>query len=230
MDKKRLIGEEVPQITKGDIDAWHRGKKDAMKSKLLAATQKASVKRAVAIVKLFAQFGDPHYLALRLDMSVDEIRRILATFGISSIEDARMSLRNGVIAEYDKAATTSQNIEVTERKVEHEEASKRLEEQQRAQATDEKTDLEKDLELAEHRAEAEKRNKEDQLRQIIADGIDPKTGKTSFRIPLGQVVEFKKLIPYGVSQLQRRFGGTARDVVDEVKRLAPEIDTDMLRP
>jgi len=38
------------------------------------------------------------------------------------------------------------------------------------------------------------------------------------------------MISGGVSHLQRRFGGTAADIVSEIKRLAPHIDTDMLRP
>jgi hypothetical protein len=230
MDKKRLIGEEVPEITQGDIDAWNRGKGDAAKGKLLAATRKLPVKRAIALVKLFAELGDVHYLSTRFDVSPDEARRILAAFGISSIEDAKKAVREGIIAEYDEAVTGNREVERAEQIVEHAAAAERLAEYERTKETPTQTAEEQDLALAKRRDEAQRLNKEDHLRQLISEGIDPKTNTSGFRVPLENIAQFKQMIPHGVSHLQRQFGGSANDIVNEVKRLAPGIDANMLRP
>ena len=78
--------------------------------------------------------------------------------------------------------------------------------------------------------EAIRKNKEDKIREFIADALALKTNTSSFRIPLNMVARFKQMIPYGISQLQRQFGGSGQDILGEIKRLAPSIDVDMLRP
>jgi len=69
-DKKRLNHEEVPEIKQGEIDAWNRGKGDALRDKLLAASNKLTTKSAVSLVKMYADIGDAHYLSNRFDVSV----------------------------------------------------------------------------------------------------------------------------------------------------------------
>ncbi len=230
MDKKRLIGEEVPQITQGDIDAWHRGKEDAAKNKLLVASQKLSVKQAISLIKMFADLGDPHYLALRFDTDVEEIRRVLAAFDIRSIEDAKTAVRSGIIAEYDAAAAANRDNLVLEQAAEHAEAEQRLVEQTQVGQTVTKSLEEQNADLSVRQDEARRKNKEDQLRQLIAQGLDSQTNASSFRIPLHQISQFKQMIPHGVSSLVRHFGGSPKDIVNEIKRLSPDFDTDMLRP
>lgn len=230
MDKKRLNAEEVPQITQGDIDAWNRGKGDAARDKLLQASKKLSVNRAVALVRMYAQLGDIHYLSTRFDISTDEARRVLAAFDIDSIEDAKAAVRKGIVAEFDEAVAENRETRAQEDAVNHEAAAARLAELDNAKVPVEKTDLEKDLELAKHRDDAQRKNKEDQLRQLLSEGLDASTNTSTFRIKLNRVAEFKQLIPHGVGQLQRRFGGSAKDIVDEIRRLAPDVDTGMLRP
>jgi len=229
-NKKRLIGEEVPQITKGDIDVWNRGKDDAVRNKLLRATQKLSPKKAMELIKMYAAVGEVHYLSTRFDIDTDEVRRVLSVFGVNSIEDAKAAVSDGIIAEYDEAVTQNREEQTIERAVEHTAATKRLDQYEQDQETTEKTIEEQDIDLAQRRDTAQRLNKEDQLRQLIAEGIDPKTNMSTFRIPFNQVSQFKKMIPYGVSQLQRRFGGSGKDIVDEIQRLAPDFNTDMLRP
>lgn len=230
MDKKRLNAEEVPVITQGDIDAWNRGKDDAARNKLLMASQKLSPQRAVAMVKMYAALGDLHYLSTRFDVSPDEARRVLATFDILSIEDAKSAVRDGIIAKLDDAVAENREARVIEQRAEHAEAQERLVALEKAKVVEERTEEEKDLALAELRDEAQRKNKEDRLRQLIAEGLDPKLNTSKFRIPLSQMMKFKQMIPHGVSNLQRQFGGTAKDIVGEIKRLAPDVDTDMLRP
>ena len=230
MDRKRLNNEEVPEIKQGEIDAWQRGKDDALKDKLLAASRKLTPERAVSLVKMFAQLGDIHYLSTRFDVTADEARKVLAAFDIQSIEDARAVVRSGVIAELDQAKTENQEAREVERVAEHAQAEQRLEEQKKELEQVEKTPEEIDATLAERRDEAQRMNKEDRLRQLIAEGLDPATNTRTFRIPMGRVREFKQMIPAGVYQLQRLFGGSKADIVDEIKRLAPEYDVDMLRP
>ena len=229
MDKKRLIGEEEHTITKGEIDAWNRGKNDAAASKLLAASRKVSVKQAVKLIKMWAELGDIHYLSTRFDIDVAEIRKVLAAFEVYSIEDAKAAVRNGLIAELDAAEETTRAEAEAERIVEHTDAQERLDVAEEANEVAVKTPDEQDRDLAARRDEAQRKNKEDQLRQLIAEGLDPNTNRSSFRIPMSMIGRFKQMIPAGVSQLQRQFGGSAKDIVSEVRRLAPEIDTDMLR-
>lgn len=230
MDKKRLIGETEHVITKGEIDAWHRGKRDVVASKLLAASKKVSVKQAIALVKMWAELGDIHYLSTRFDINVSEIRKVLATFGIHSIEDAKNAVRNGIIAEYEDAAAVNREEAELDRVIDQAEGQKRLDAFEKAKESEVKTEEEKDVDLAQRREEAIRKNKEDQIREFIADELALKTNTSSFRIPLNMVARFKQMIPYGISQLQRQFGGSGQDILGEIKRLAPSIDVDMLRP
>ena len=230
MDKKRLNNEEAPQIKQGEIDAWARGKGDALRNKLLAASRKLSTKRAISLVKMFAQLGDIHYLAMRFDVSADEIRKILGAFEIRSIEDAKTVVRSGIIAELDDAEAENQEERATQSVEDHTEAAKRLEEQQAALEAETATTQETDEALAARRDDAQRKNKEDRLRQLISEGLDSATNKRKFKIPLSRVREFRKGVYNGVSHLQREFGGSAADIVSEIERLAPEVDLDMLRP
>lgn len=230
MDKKRLNHEEAPEIKQGEIDAWNRGKGDAMRDKLLAASRTLTPKRAVALVKMFANLGDIHYVSMKFDVSADEVRRVLNAFDIRSIEDAKTIVREGVIAELDDAEAVSREQDEAQNAVDYVEAQKRLDEQQAALEEPVKTVEEIDQTLAKRRDEAQRMNKEDRLRQLIAEGLDPATGTRSFRIPLADKRRFTQMIPHGVYQLQRTFGGSKADIVSEIKRLAPEYDVDMLRP
>lgn len=229
MDEKRLRGEEEHIITQGEIDAWRRGEQDAARDKLLQASKSMSVKKAIALVKMYAELGDLHYLTTRFDIKIDEARRVLAAFGINSIEDAKAAVRSGVIAEYDSAKAEADAESEAERRSGHAEAEERLLERTRQREETPRDPAEVDAELRERAAEAQQKNKQDQLRQLISEGLDAKTNTSTFRIPLGLVGEFKQLIPHGVSQLRRRFGGSSKDIVNEIKRLAPEVDIDMLR-
>lgn len=227
-DKKRLIGEDARPISQGEIDAWNRGRKDAQRNERLKS--KVSADLAIRVVRAFAQSGKVQDVSLRLDIPVDAVRRVLNAFEISSIEDARESISSGVIGELDAAVAKQQDEDGAQTLVDYEAASQRLADQQAALAGEERTVEEMDKNMAERRDEAQRRNKADRLRQMIADGIDVKTGKTTFRIPLSQVKAFKAMIPRGVETMRRQFGGTAKDIVSEVKRLVPDFDTDMLRP
>jgi len=230
MDKKRLNSEDVPQIKQGEIDAWNRGKGDALRDKLLAASKQLSTKRAVALVKAYAELGDIHFLSMKFDIPTDEVRRVLRAFDISSIEDARRVVQSGIIAELDEAQAVNQEEAAAKAVVDAAEAADRLEEHKQTLQEPLKSTEEIDKTLAERRTEAQRKNKEDRLRQLIAEGLDPATQKRAFRVPLQRVREFRQMIPHGVFQLQRSFGGSKADIVHEIQRLAPEYDVDMLRP
>jgi len=229
-DKKRLIGEEVPAIKQGEIDAWNRGKGDALAGKLLKVSQKLTPKRAISLVKMYAELGDIHYLSTRFDVTTDEVKRVLAAFTINSIEDAKNLVNNGVIGELAKEQEKNRADAEASQRTSDAEAQARLTEQQEEMKPEVKTPDVIDQEVAVQRDEAQRKNKEDQLRQVIADGLDPNTNSGKFRIPLARVRDFQKMIPYGVSQLQRQFGGSAKDIVSEIERLAPQYQRDMLRP
>jgi len=229
MDKKRLIGETEHVITKGEIDAWNRGKGDALKNKVLMATQTLSVKKAIALVKLYAELGDIHYASTRFDVNASEARRVLAAFGIQSIEDAKEAVRAGVIAEYEDAAAANREEAALDQVIEHKEAQQRLDVMEEERAVEVKSEEEIDRDLAVRQTEAQRKNKEDHLRELIADELALKGNTSTFRIPLGMVGRFKQMIPHGVSTLQRQFGGSAKDIVGEIQRLSPSTDVDMLR-
>lgn len=229
-DKKRLIGEEVPEITQGAIDAWNRGKGDAEASKRLEEQRAVDNKKAVKIVKMYAELGDIHYCSTKFDLSPAEVRKVLAAFSINSIEDAKEIVRNGIIAELDDAVAANREEQAANATTDQAEAQQRLDEHQATLEPEAKTTEEIDTTLAKRRDEAQRKNKEDHLRLLLSEGIDPKTGTSGFRVPLARISQFKRAIPAGVSHLQREFGGTSADIVGEVKRLAPEYDVAMLRP
>lgn len=229
-DKKRLNHEEVPEIKQGEIDAWNRGKGDALRDKLLAASNKLTTKSAVNLVKMYADIGDVHYLSTRFDVSTDEVRRVLLAFDIRSIEDAKSLVNSGVIAELDGAQAQNEQKRQAQGVTDHAAAEQKLVEQQEALEEGAKTPEDIDATLTDRRDVAQRKNKEDRLRQLIAEGLDPATGKSSFRIPLADIRDFKKNAPHGVSHLQRRFGGSAADIMSEVKRLVPDMDPDLMRP
>ena len=231
MDEKRLRGEQEHTITQAEIDAWRRGQGDAAKNKLLKASETVSVKQAVKLIKLYAELGDIHYLVTKLDVTIDEAKRVLAAFGINSIEDAKAACRNGgVIAEYEDAQTEVAQQRQADDREEHAAAQERLDERQRESETTVRDPEEIDQELHELRQEAQQKNKDDQLRAILAEGLSAKENTSTFRIPLKLIPEFKQLIPHGVSQLQRRFGGSKKDIIGEIKRLVPTTNIEMLRP
>ena len=230
-DEKKLRGEEEHTISQGEINAWNRSKNDAARNKMLSIRAAGmSPEKAVKLIKLYAALGDIHYVAIKLDLIPEQVRRILKQFSINSIEDAKTLLRDGVIADFDAARDEQRAADEATSRIDHEAAQARLDEQIEAAAAEEPTELEVDQRRAERLSEATARNKQDRIRQLIADGIDPQTKTSNFRVPINRVGEFKSLVHHGVAQLQRRFGGTKADIVNEVKRLAPNIDTNMLRP
>lgn len=228
MDKKRLNHEQIKPIKQGEIDAWHRGKSDALRNKLLAASQVMTPSQAVMLIKMFAKLGDVHYLAMKLNTTAENVRAVLRAFDVNSIEDAKSIVENGIIAELTAAEVATRETQDIKRSTDYVEAQKRLDEQQAAFQF--KTPEEIDQALAQKRDQAQRANKEDRLRQLIAEGLDPNTKTRKFRIPLARVREFKQMIPHGVFQLQRSFGGSKADIVAEIKRLSPGTDLDVLRP
>ena len=232
MDKKRLIGETEHEITQGEKDGWERGKKDSGSSERLKALTALTPQDAIRFIKMYADLGDIHYLITRFDITMGDAKRALAAFDIHSIEDAKRVVREGIIAEHEDAAAATREADETQRIADHAVAQARLEKQQKAlDATQKpKTAEEVDETLLKRQDEAQLKNKQDQIRQLIADGIDPVTKTSDFRIALNNIAEFKRMIPHGVSQLQRRFGGSPKDIVSEIKRISPNTYIDMLRP
>ena len=230
VDEKKLRGEAEHKITPGEIEAWKRGGMEVLRDRLHRSQINISPDRAVVLIKLYAQFGDVHALALRLDVTVNQVRQVLSSFGIQSIEDAKTLIREGIIAELDKAQEEQSVLDQAAYREERQDAVKRHEEEEARLKPEQKSPEELDQSLSERQQVAQIKNKRDQIRALVAEGIDPKTGQSDFKVALRDISEFKGLIPFGVSQIQRRFGGTKADIVREIKRLAPNIDTDMLRP
>jgi len=231
-DEKKLRGEDEHVITEHEKAAWERGKKDKERQVALKRHQAFTVDQTVKIVRLYAELGDVHFIATKFDSSVTEINQVLNSFSIYSIEDAIKLVNRGIIGEYETAQREAIEELRVEAQVEHEEASERLVEHAEELGVDSPllSEEEKDEQLSILREDAQRKNKQDQLRQMIKDGIDPHTGRSNFRIPIQYVTEFKQLIYHGVATAQRRFGGTAKDIKSEVQRLIPDMDVDMLRP
>lgn len=228
MDEKRLRGEEEHVISEAEKAVWLRGKDDAKRNKLLQAARTLPLPKAIALVKLYATMGDIHYVTTKFDITVDEAQRVLRAFDINSIEDARQIIRSGIIAEYEAEQAVEADAEEIQRREDHVAAQQRLDERTVEEETPDPEEV--DAKLHQRREEAQAKNKRDQLRAILSEGLSADENTSSFRIPLGLVKEFKQLIPHGVSQLQRRFGGSPKDIIKEIKRLAPHVDTTMLRP
>ncbi len=229
-DKNRLNAQGEHKITQGEKDAWKRGKNDAAKNLKLNGINGVNADKAVQIVKLFADGGNEQFIRQKVGLSVSDIRKVLAGFNVNSIEDARAMVKSGLIAELDAAKLVDQQTATSaQRDVEASRTGKLADHEKRFAGPDKKTDAEKDEILRERRDEAFRKNKAEKIKSLIAEGIKPQD-PDAFRIRLSDVAIFKSMIPYGVGQLQRRFGGSKKDIVAEVKRLAPGTDVDLLRP
>ncbi len=229
-DKKRLNAEGEHKITQGEKEAWKRGKQDAAKNLKLSGIDGINTDKAIQVVRMFAAGGNEQFIRQKLQLSISDIRKVLASFNINSIEDARGVVKNGLIAQLDAAKLADQQVAASEQKaVEAERVGNLDEHKEKFSAPKPKTDEEKDLILHERREEAFRKNKADKIRSLIAQGIKPQE-KDGFQIRLADVPTFKSMIPYGVGQLQRRFGGSKKDIIAEIRRLSPSTDVDLLRP
>lgn len=229
-DKKRLNAEGGHKITKAEKDAWNKGKTDAIKNLKLNGIDGINFDKAIKIVRIYAENGNEQFVRQKVELSISDIRKVLAKFKINSIEDARALVNSGIIAELDNAQTEERTSSDALQKEKELATSEKLKEHEKLYGQQvKKSDEEKDLALAKNRDEAFRKNKADKIRSLIAQGISD-TKPNAFRIKIADVTMFKSMIPYGVSQLQRRFGGSKADIVAEIKRLSPGTDIDVLRP
>lgn len=229
-DKKRLNAEGNHKISKAEKDAWNKGKNDALKNLKMNGINGISSDKAVQIVKLFADGGNEQFIRQKVGLSISDIRKTLAEFNIKSIEDARAVVKAGLISELDKAVLEDSNLSDAMQKEKEATMADKMKDHEKVFGQQaKKTDEEKDLALAKNRDEAFRKNKADKIRSLIAQGIG-NAKPNAFRINIADVTMFKSMIPYGVSQLQRRFGGSKADIVAEIKRLSPGTDIDVLRP
>jgi len=229
-EKKRLNGEQTREISQVEKDAWLRGKNDALKNLKLANLDGISTEKAVQVIRLYADSGNEQFVRQKVSMSIADIRKILTKFNIKSIEDAKSIVKSGVIAQLDAAqeadklqADQQQNMKATDG------ADKLKAHNEQFNNQSKLSNDEKDQKLKAAQEEAFRKNKADKVRSLIAEGIQS-PNDSGFRIPLSDISVFKSMIPYGVGQLQRRFGGSKKDIVSEIKRLSPSTNVDMLRP
>lgn len=228
-DKKRLNAEGTHKITQGEKDAWQRGKNDAVKNLKLHGVDGINFDKAIQIVRLYADGGNEQFIRQKIGLSVSDIRKVLAKFSISSIEDARTMVKKGLIAELDAAKAEEQQKATIQQRASEAQGADKLAEHNRAFGPKpKKSDDEKDEILRTRRDEAFRKNKAEKIRELIQQGID--RSSSDFQIRLSDVSLFRSMIPHGVSQLQRRFGGSQKDIIAEIKRLSPSTDIDMLRP
>ncbi len=229
IDKKRLNAEGKHTITQGEKDAWQRGKKDASKNVKLAEINGVTPEKAVKVVRLYAEAMNEQFIMQKTGLTAENVRKVLASFDITSVEHARVVVKRGIIAKLDEAKAVAQEEATTKQKdVEAGQAEKLKGHKKSFGEKAKLTEEEQDLKLRDRRDEAQEKNKIDKLRDLIAKGL--KTSHTGFQIRLADTTVFRSMIPHGVSTLQRRFGGSKKDIVAEIRRLSPETDTDMLRP
>lgn len=228
-DKKRLNAEGSHRITQGEKDAWKRGSKDSAKNSKLAEINGVTPDKAIKVVRLYAEGMNEQFIMQKTGLTAENVKKVLARFNISSIEHARVIVQRGLIAELDQAKVAAQEESTTQQRATEVEQSAKLQDHKKEFGDKPKlTEQEQDLKLRDRRDEAQEKNKLDKLRDLIAKGLE--TSHTGFQIRLADTAAFRSMIPYGVSSLQRRFGGSKKDIVAEIRRLSPETDTDMLRP
>jgi hypothetical protein len=229
-DKKRLNAEENHKISQGEKDGWKRGKQDAVKNLKLNGINGINPDKAIEVVRMFAEGGNEQFIRQKLGLSISDIRKALAGFNVNSIEDARTIVKKGLIAELDAAKREDQQTAASEQKVVDAKRASNLDEhKEKFSGPKPKTDDEKDQLLMERRNDAFRKNKADKIRELISQGIKP-VDPDAFQIRISDIAAFKSMIPYGIGQLQRRFGGSKKDIVAEIRRLSPSTDVDLLRP
>jgi hypothetical protein len=229
IDKKRLNAEGKHTITQGEKDAWQRGKKDALKNTKLAEINGVTAEKAIKVVRLYAEAMNEQFIMQKTGLTADSVRKVLAKFDITSVEHARAIVHRGIVAKIDEAKLSAQEDATTkQRDIEAVQADKLKDHKKSFGDKPKLTEQEQDLKLRDKRNEAQEKNKLDKLRDLIEQGI--KSSHTGFQVRLADAGVFRSIIPHGVSALQRRFGGSKKDIIAEVRRLSPETDTDMLRP
>ena len=230
-DKKRLNAEGKHTITQGEKDAWQRGKNDAAKNLKLNDIGGVDVDKAIKVVRLYADGMNEQSIMQKVGLKADGVRKVLVKFNIRSIEDARKIIRHGLIAELDEARVQAQQDAATQQKELETGRTEKLQDHKKDFGPKPKlTPEEKDLKLRDRRNEAQEKNKIDKLKSLIAQGIKTSHSSSGFQIAFSDVASFRSMIPHGVSSLQRRFGGSKKDIVAEIRRLSPGTDIDMLRP
>lgn len=228
-DKKRLNAEGSHQITQGEKDAWKRGSKDAAKNSKLSEINGVTPDKAIKVVRLYAEGMNEQFIMQKTGLTAENVKKVLAKFNINSIEHARVIVQRGLIAELDQAKVAAQEEATTQQRATEAGQSAKLQDHKKEFGDKPKlTEQEQDTRLRDRRNEVQEKNKLDKLRGLIAKGLE--TSNTGFQIRLADTAAFRSMIPYGVSSLQRRFGGSKKDIVAEIRRLSPETDTDMLRP
>jgi len=229
-DKKKLNSELPHTIRQGEIDAWNRGKNDAKKNQTLKEENAVSTDKAVNIVKMFAQSGDANFVSMKLQVAIADVRKVLNRFNIKSIEDARNLVSRGIIADLDAAKEDDRVEAETNAKANVAQQEERFKEHNQSLEKTKLTQEAKDLKLKAAQEEATRKNKTDRIKDIIAKGLESARKPGSFTIDVANIAQFRSMIPHGISQLQRRFGGSKKDILAEVRRLSPETDVAMLRP
>ncbi len=228
-NKKRLNAEGKHTITQGEKDAWQRGKNDALKNVKLTEINGVTPEKAIKVIRLYAEAMNEQFIMQKTGLSSESVRKVLAKFSVTSVEHARTIVQRGIISDIDEANRSIQQDAVTQQKTNEAEKTERLKDHKKEFGEKPKlTEHEQDLRLRDRREEAQEKNKAEKLKEMIAQGV--KTSHTGFQIRLADIASFRSMIPYGVSSLQRRFGGSKKDIVAEIRRLSPGTDTDMLRP
>jgi len=225
-DEKRLRGESTHNITEGEKAAWQRSKGDAQRNDKLKNLE-LPIGSVLKIVELYAEQGDINAIALRLDLAVVDVNKTLIAFNIQSIEDARKLIRSGVVGDAMREAQQDiqdQNLEAQQDTQDAQDAHEKH--QSRFDQSNQNEPAES---VSERQKRAEQLNKQDRIREILSQGLKPRD-PNAWRVPLDRINEFKSQLIHGVGYLQRQFGGSKKDIVNEIRRLSPETDTDTLRP
>lgn len=214
MDHDKLIGKKDNQIRQAEIEAYHRGKDDHIKSGKLAVEKlrkNMSDKAILSIVQDYAHGHHVEQICLKTGLDKAEILSILKTLDIETGAQARRFLDEQSHLSLDDQA---------ERKRKHVEAQARLDEQNKKLVSKKPTPVSP--------KQISHKNKLDKVRQLLST----KVNKTTFKVAVNLELDFKSLVVYGLNAIRRKFGEqlTDKEIKAEIKRLLPGVNVDLVRP
>jgi hypothetical protein len=233
-EHKKHLGMNDNKPSKAAIRAHHLGKDDFQRAKILASRNKLSTKKIINILKDFAQMGDLYRLSLKFDMQPNDVRNLLSEFGILDPTDARAAINGGLLGAIQNAWEDTREATIKQDRLDHTETARRLNQHKADFNLDQDSpstvdEVAAQMKIEERRIEAERLNAETKARFQEYQNTKFTQEDSKFRIPDSLVPQFKTVVLHGIETAMRRFGGSRKDIINEVKRLMPEIDVDLLR-
>lgn len=211
------------EFSEYSINAYHKSKMEALRASGIDSLEKLTVQQIVNIITNYSELGDLYRISNKYNLTIGAVKSLLQKYDIKNQIDAIKLVRAGLVADFKKEQVEEVIEEAIESAREQKRKEKLLEEEDKKR---EKEPPQQTLE--QDKEDSELFNKKVKAKQAVEDLLKLKQQK--FRIPPGEALLFKQMLPHGLGALIRHFGGTKEEILNEIKRLVPSFDVSVLRP